>query len=85
LQQTTNALYAPAHAHQEAYDGPDQEHDEQHFRDAGGAHGDPTESEEGRNQRDNKKYDCIVKHEHTYYVWGLELPYWPQVSSLRRD
>jgi hypothetical protein len=63
-------LDAPAHAHQEADDRADQEHDEQHFRDARGADCDSAKSEERCDQRYDEKYDCIMKHGDTCLVSG---------------
>jgi hypothetical protein len=57
---------ASAETHQEADDRADQEHDEQHFRDARSAYGDAAESEKCRHQGDDEEYDCIVKHERTF-------------------
>jgi hypothetical protein len=48
--------------HKKRYDRTDQEHDEQHFGDAGGARSDSTEAENCRNQCDHEKYNGVMKH-----------------------
>src|ERR1700677_1504904 len=66
-------------AHQKADDGADQKNDEQNLRDAGGAGGDTAESEERRDQCDDKKHHCIVKHERTF----LSLRHDPRAATVR--
>jgi hypothetical protein len=51
-----------AQTHQESDDSADQEHNEQNLRDAGGTDCDSTETKEGGDQRNDKKYHGIVKH-----------------------
>jgi len=59
-------LSAAAEAHQERDHGTYQKHDEQNFRDTGGAGCDPAEPEDGGDQRDDEEDNGIVKHDRTY-------------------
>jgi hypothetical protein len=54
--------------HQERHDRSYEEHDEQNFRDAGSAGGDPAKAEHSRNQRNHQKHDGIMKHDNSF-LW----------------
>jgi hypothetical protein len=48
--------------HEERDDGTDQKNYEQNFRDARRACGQPSETQHSSNERDDQKYDGIMKH-----------------------
>jgi hypothetical protein len=64
------SLNPPAEAHQETDDRADQENHEKNLCDARRADGDPAESEERSNQRDDEKYYRIMKHDRTFGLWA---------------
>src|SRR5271170_7083968 len=75
LQPVCASLDAPPQTHQEADDGADEEDDEQYLRNARRARRNSAESKQRRNQGDDEKYNCIMKH---------EAPYWYERTILTR-
>jgi hypothetical protein len=47
---------------QEGDDGEHEKYEEQHFRNAGRSRRDSAEAENRRDNGDNEKYDCVMKH-----------------------
>jgi hypothetical protein len=55
-------LLSPSRVGNETDNGEDQEDEEQDLRDTRCACGDAGKSEHGRNERDDEKDDCVMKH-----------------------
>jgi len=51
-------------AQDKGHDRHDHENEEQNFGDAHGTGSNSAKAEEGRNQRDNEKYNCVMQHFH---------------------